>query len=96
MSLLKDSGYKNIAKCIERTFTQVDDESRALDSINIGSTACTAFITIENKVRTLYVANAGDTRAILIKADGHQRLSYEHKATDPGEVIRLQYFKYKR
>ena len=31
MSLLKDSGYKNIAKCIERTFTQVDDESRALD-----------------------------------------------------------------
>eukprot|EP00826_Nyctotherus_ovalis_P050144 TRINITY_DN6114_c0_g1_i12.p1 TRINITY_DN6114_c0_g1~~TRINITY_DN6114_c0_g1_i12.p1 ORF type:complete len:175 (-),score=59.88 TRINITY_DN6114_c0_g1_i12:505-1029(-) len=91
MKLLKEAAMKGPEKCLEETFVKVDGETRLLDSENTGSTACVAFITIENKERVLYVANVGDTRAVLVSADGVQRLSYEHKAVDANEVLRIQY-----
>ena len=61
-----------------------------LDSENAGSTACVAYITLENKERVVYVANVGDTRAVLVTASGVERISYEHKANDPAEVDRIK------
>jgi len=37
------------------------------------------------------VANIGDTRAILVSLDGVERLTVDHKATDPKEILRVQY-----
>lgn len=91
LQLLKEAATKGVEKCLEETFVKVDGETRLLDAENTGSTACIAFITIENKERILYIANVGDTRAILINAGGVQRLSYEHKAIDSNEVLRIQY-----
>jgi len=91
LNLLKEASMKGVEKCLEETFVKVDGETRLLDSENTGSTACVAFITMENKEKVLYVANVGDSRAILVNTDGYQRLSYEHKATDPNELIRIQY-----
>lgn len=91
LKLMKEAALKGPEKCLEEAFVKVDAETRLLDAENTGSTACVAFITIENKERVLYVANVGDTRAILVNADGYQRLSYEHKAIDPNELIRIQY-----
>ena len=62
-----------------------------LDSTNIGTTACVALFTIENKERVCYVANVGDTRAVLVTATGAERLSYEHRATDAAEADRVRY-----
>ena len=50
-----------------------------------------AFITIENKERVFYVANVGDTRAVLVTATGVERLSYDHRAIDSTEVDRIRY-----
>ena len=87
---IKESSHKGPEQCLEETFTRIDGEVRLLDSENTGSTACVAFLTIENKERVVYIANVGDTRAILISVDGCQRLSYEHKAIDSNEVLRIQ------
>ncbi len=37
-----------------------------------------------------YLANLGDTRAILINDKGAERLTVDHKATDPDEIKRVQ------
>ena len=50
-----------------------------------------AFITIENKERVFYVANVGDTRAVLVTATGVERLSYDHRAIDSTEIERIRY-----
>ncbi len=62
-----------------------------LDSENTGTTACVVLLTVENKERVCYVANVGDTRAVLITSSGFQRLSYDHRPADSGEIVRVQY-----
>jgi len=37
-----------------------------------------------------YIANIGDTRAILLTKEGSERLSYDHKATDANEQERIK------
>jgi len=40
--------------------------------------------------RVLHIANIGDTRAILVSNDGVERITVDHKATDPKEILRIQ------
>ena len=40
--------------------------------------------------RVLYIANAGDTRAVLGQMAGYKRVSYDHKASDPAEQARIK------
>ena len=53
-----------------------------MDAEHCGSTACVAVVRREMAHNVLYVANVGDTRAVLNKSDQAQRLSKDHKATD--------------
>ena len=41
-----------------------------------------------NKV--LYIANLGDTRAVMSKNGLAERMSYDHRATDPAEIERIR------
>jgi len=56
-----------------------------------GSTVVTAYICKkEDGTRCLYTANAGDARAVLCRNNKAQRLTKDHKGTDPEEVKRIQ------
>ena len=57
-----------------------------MDSDNTGSTACMAIVRQEFAHRILYIANVGDTRAVLSKNGVAERMSQDHKATDISEV----------
>ena len=61
-----------------------------LDSDHCGSTSCTAIVRREINHNVLYVANIGDTRAVLSKNGQAERLSKDHKASDPQEVDRIR------
>lgn len=61
-----------------------------LDSDHCGTTACVAIIRREINHNVLYVANVGDTRAVLCKNGTAERLSKDHKATDPQEIDRVR------
>ena len=52
-----------------------------------GTTALIALITKNNE---LFIANAGDSRAVISKNGQAIRLSFDHKPTDPQELNRLQ------
>ena len=62
-----------------------------MDSDHCGSTACVAVVRKEINHHVLYVANAGDSRAILVNKAGKViELSYDHKPDNEGEMIRIK------
>ena len=64
---------------------------RLLDSDHTGCTACVAIVRIESGRKVLYLANVGDTRAVLISgSSSFERLSYDHRATDRAEIERVK------
>ena len=38
----------------------------------------------------LYIANVGDTRAVLGQISSYKRVSYDHRANDPAEIQRVK------
>jgi serine/threonine protein phosphatase PrpC len=54
-----------------------------MDADHCGSTAVVAIIRHESPHNVLYVGNVGDSRATLSKNGQAERLSIDHKATDP-------------
>jgi serine/threonine protein phosphatase PrpC len=61
-----------------------------MDSDRCGATACVSVITQEKNQKVLYIANVGDTRAVLNKNGKGERLSKDHKTTDPQEIARIK------
>ena len=71
-------------------FPYIDDKIKTSNFSQMGSTACTVFITKENSNRVLYSANIGDTRCIIISKNGAvKRLSYDHRASEKDEQNRI-------
>jgi serine/threonine protein phosphatase PrpC len=75
---------------MEAVFKKIDGQVAMLDSDHCGSTACVAVVRREINHNVLYVANAGDTRAVISKNGVAERLSKDHKASDAQEAARVK------
>ncbi|PRP83378.1 hypothetical protein PROFUN_09406 [Planoprotostelium fungivorum] len=90
-------------KVLEEELTKGDDYSEALKQaylltdkqigekkVAAGTTAVSALIVKEGEKKMLYVANAGDARAVLSRGGKAERMSHDHKTNDEGESQRIK------
>ena len=64
---------------------QINDELRLIDADGCGSTACVAIVRREGVHNVLYIANIGDTRAVLSKSGQAERMSVDDKCDNLDE-----------
>lgn len=76
---------ENPEKSIRNSFFQINDVIKN-ENLRGGSTALVAFFTSQK----CYIANAGDSRAVLCQGDKAIRLSVDHKPDDPAEESRIK------
>ena len=82
--------YKNYFIGFTEIFKAIDDDIKLLDYPTVGSTATIVYIEKDkNNKRTLYCANVGDSRCVLVSKKGCFRMSYDDKASDPKENERI-------
>jgi protein phosphatase PTC1 len=87
----------DIENALINSFNKIDEEIKMMsDSEYMGSTAVIVLISKEknqisplNTKRVIYCANIGDSRSVLVTNYGVKRISYDHKASDPSEVDRI-------
>ena len=86
--VIKQTG--DLCASIDNVFVRIDNELRLLDADGCGSTGCVVIVRQEFGHRILYVANVGDTRAVLSQNGKAERLSCDHRPNDPNEVTRIK------
>ena len=79
----------DIPRAFTRCFQKVDDQLRLTGAITSGTTATVSFLRKEGYQKVLYMANVGDSKAVLISSAGAEQLSFDHKGTDPAEIDRI-------
>ena len=80
----------DLVKPITDVFNKIDNELRLLDADGCGSTACCAIVRKEGPHNVLYIANLGDSRAVLSKGGQAERMSVDHKCDNAEEVKRIK------
>lgn len=88
-SRIENDSPSDLVGIIEDTFEKIDKEVKMLDSEQCGSTACIAIIRKESGHKVLYIANVGDTRAVLSRNGVEERLSVDHRVAEAGEKERV-------
>ena len=82
-SLQKNS---NIEKALTESFLKLDELTKKIeDFLYIGNTATIIYI----DKNTIYSANVGDSRSLLLCYDKPIRLTYDHKCSDDSEKKRI-------
>ena len=71
-------------------FLKVNNELRLIDADGCGSTACVVLVRKEGNSNVVYVANIGDTRAVLSKSGTAERMSVDDKCDNPEENARVK------
>ena len=95
--LVNEEGHEKIAEVLLEMKREIRGPTAKLDLAEVreikqvpfsaGCTACICLVTPD----TVYCANSGDSRAILVnKAGKVTELSHDHKPDDPGEMKRIK------
>jgi len=89
-SVSDEFNVEEMKKAFTEAFVELD--KKFLDKrVDDGSTACVAYVANDGKQSKLYVANAGDSRAIVACADGSVvEMSEDHKPDLPSERKRIE------
>lgn len=83
-------GNPDLTQGLIEVFARINNELRLIDSDGCGSTACVAVVRKEGANNVLYVANIGDTRAVLSKSGQAERLSIDDKCDNAEENARVK------
>jgi len=69
-----------------------DDELKAVGASESWATCCIVMVRRDKESNKVwcYVANCGDTRAVININDKAERVSKDHKATDEEEILRVK------
>lgn len=88
---LKTHPNASVDEAFKPAFLSTDGQGRRMNILQSGSTAVVCVIRVDPKTnkRMLYVANVGDSRAILSHSGEAQRLTIDHKPTNPDEEKRV-------
>jgi protein phosphatase PTC1 len=78
----------NMKQCFEATYEKMDEKLKTI-ATDRGTTAVTCMIRREGMMVKLYVANAGDARAVLSRNGRATRVSHDHKPSDEAEKKRI-------
>ena len=83
--------YQNdIESALKAAYKDMDNKIKSMELISTGSTACVVHVVkSSNYSCKVYCSNIGDTRCSLISPVKIKRLSYDHKASDPNEKVRI-------
>eukprot|EP00276_Gloeochaete_wittrockiana_P016059 CAMPEP_0184335046 /NCGR_PEP_ID=MMETSP1089-20130417/3675_1 /TAXON_ID=38269 ORGANISM="Gloeochaete wittrockiana, Strain SAG46.84" /NCGR_SAMPLE_ID=MMETSP1089 /ASSEMBLY_ACC=CAM_ASM_000445 /LENGTH=295 /DNA_ID=CAMNT_0026659521 /DNA_START=29 /DNA_END=916 /DNA_ORIENTATION=- len=79
----------DVAAAYRDSYKKTDDEIKKA-AIHAGTTTVSVFLTVQDGVKKIYVANVGDARVILCHGDEAIRLTHDHKATDEDEIQRIK------
>lgn len=80
---------KDVRDALIATFKKIDGQLAMLGAWNSGCTATVALVHRHDGKTRLYVANVGDSRAVLATSRASQRLSTDHRACDAAEAKRV-------
>lgn len=75
----------DLTQPITDVFNRINNELRLIDSDGCGSTACVALVRKEGAQNILYVANVGDSRAVMSKSGTAERMSVDDKCDNAQE-----------
>merc|ERR1712137_408068 len=77
-------------EALKEAFLTTDEKIGEAEIKFSGTTVVCSLIQVEDGVKRIYTANAGDARAVLARGGKGVRLSFDHKANDPDEIARIQ------
>jgi serine/threonine protein phosphatase PrpC len=85
------ANMRNGSSCPEALYKAfLESDQECLESGASGDAGSTANVAVyDQQHNVLYVANAGDTRAVLSRGGVAMDLSYDRKGTDPEEIARV-------
>ena len=89
--MARQKGKAPPKEAITRTMAKTDDQLKLVGASDTGTTCCLALIRKEGMQKKCYVANVGDTRAVLSIDGTAKRVSVDHKPTTISEIERIKY-----
>jgi len=84
IKLMQRDASASILKHFEKAYLSVH-EAMGSEIATSGTTAVTVYLQKQSAIRTLHVANVGDSRAVLVSGGKALRLTKDHKPTDAEE-----------
>lgn len=80
-----------VAEAMTRSFQKADEQLRTVGAWRYGCTATVCLVRRMVQSVRIHVANVGDSRAVCIDGSGGtQRLSMDHRPSDPAEARRVR------